>query len=429
MHDTSTTTTSFAYKAIQLQDGASGSGNNSLHHYRLTLILLCVGYFIDFYDLTIFSAGYVNIISELFAIHDTNAIQQLYLKITNYYTTGIFVGSILFGVLSDKYGRTAVIRYSILLYSLTIIASVFTHSIYLFTFLRFLSGVGLATEFATSSVLISEVFPQKYAARFTGVLYFCGILGGMVATYLSGISWKIMFLFGGGAGIILYVARKKILESGLFLSLDHSIHCGSVFGLFNGVDNIVKFIRLLILILPFFFLIAIMFIYPRFMPLQDNLSELIRVLLLGFFIGNLISTLGGNLSLNYIKDFRVYIGINTLAFGLILSIFPLVTRQWFLWYALLLGLLGGGLPSIWVQVVIRSYGINQRSTAANSLNACGRLSMIAYNMLASYWICNPQTFSRNCIIFVIILSMLVFVALFYTPNNYNNKMNYTEPLA
>ncbi|MFN7094911.1 MAG: MFS transporter, partial [Burkholderiales bacterium] len=136
------------------------TGTSSLNldkKYSLTLILLCIGYFIDFYDLTIFSAGYTNIIRDLFSVTDTEQIQLLYLKITNFYTAGIIIGSIIFGILGDKFGRITVVRYSILLYSLSIIASTFTHSLSLFIFLRFLAGAGLAAEFGTSSVLISEL--------------------------------------------------------------------------------------------------------------------------------------------------------------------------------------------------------------------------------------------------------------------------------
>ena len=39
---------------------------NNYRKYTLTIILLCVGYYIDFYDLTIFSASYTNIIKDLF---------------------------------------------------------------------------------------------------------------------------------------------------------------------------------------------------------------------------------------------------------------------------------------------------------------------------------------------------------------------------
>ena len=129
--------------------------------HLITIALLCLGYFLDFYDLTIFSSSYSQLIPEQFGIKDVSQIQLLYLKVSNFFTLGILCGSVLFGVMGDKFGRTSVIRYSILLYSISIILSVFVHNLPIFILLRFLSGAGLAIEFATSSIIITEFAGSK----------------------------------------------------------------------------------------------------------------------------------------------------------------------------------------------------------------------------------------------------------------------------
>ena len=61
-----------------MQTGTFVSDNfNKNNKYTLTLILLCFGYFIDFYDLTIFSASYVNVFRDSFKIYDISHTQQL----------------------------------------------------------------------------------------------------------------------------------------------------------------------------------------------------------------------------------------------------------------------------------------------------------------------------------------------------------------
>ena len=394
--------------------------------YIVTIILLCIGYFIDFYDLTIFSSSYVNVFRDAFQMHDTTQIQQLFLKISSIYTAGIFCGALFFGILGDKLGRTAMIRYSIALYSSAMILSVFTTSIPFFTFLRFISGFGLAAEFATSSVLINELLPVKYAARYNSLLYFCGILGGMTAIYLGAMSWKLLYLFGGIVGFVIYITRKKILESELFSNLQQKTQKGSVLQLFNSWRNILKFCRLWILIVPFNFLISIMFIYPKFMHLTGDLGDLTRELLTGFFIGNLISTLGSNYVINKFKDYRVFILINIILFSLVMPLFWLVNNQFFLMYAILLGLLGGGLPTVWIQLVVKSYGTNLRSTAANTIFAFGRFSCIGFNSIISVWMISAKTFNFNVLWMVILILSLVLLALYKTKNNYEANMQYIE---
>ncbi|APJ02556.1 MFS transporter [Silvanigrella aquatica] len=394
--------------------------------YKLTMILLCIGYFIDFYDLTIFSASYVDVFRDSFNIYEKADIQQLYLKISSFYTLGIFCGAIFFGIMGDKIGRTAMIRYCILIYSVAMILSIFTTSITLFTILRFISGAGLAAEFATSSVLINELLPSKSAAKYTSLLYFCGILGGMTATYLGSISWQMMYLFGGLSGIILYIARKKICESILFLNLNKNIAKGNPFQLFHGIPNILKFLRLLFLIIPFNFLISIMFIFPRFMNLSTDLSVSNKTLLTGFFIGNLISTVSCNLIINKFKDFRIFVLINIIIFSIVMPSFIFIPEKLFFPYTILLGLLGGGLPTVWIQIVVKSYGTNLRSTAANTLFAFGRLSGILFNTIIGFCLVTPENFHFSVTIMVVIIMIIVLIALLNTKNNYDVNMEYLE---
>ncbi|MBP9741961.1 MAG: MFS transporter [Burkholderiales bacterium] len=402
------------------------TGTTNHKQYTLTIILLCIGYFIDFYDLTIFSASYTNILHDLFNLQDHTSIQLLYLKITNCNTAGIIVGGLLFGILGDKFGRTTVIRYSILLYSLAIIASCFTKSIVLFSILRFLSGAGLATEFATSSVLISEMLPQHLAARSTAWLYFCGILGGITATFLGMLSWKIMFLCGGGSGLILFIARKRLFESPLYLQLPPKIKRGNIVKMFNKPPNLIKTIKLALLITPFYFVISIMFILPNFMQISAEFAHLVHILLIGFFIGNLISTLLSNYWVTSLRNFRLFFIVNSLAFFIILNSFSIVSQLWFFMYAFALGLLGGGLPSIWIQVVAKNYGTNQRNTATNTLYIIGRSCSIGFNLLISTWIVNPQNFNYYCIITTLIITVFSIIAAIRLKDTYGNNINYME---
>ena len=76
------------------------------------LLILCLGYFIDFYDLTVMSVSYVEMFKNQFGIVDSTDIQKMYFTINNIQMGGILVGAILFGMLADKFGRITVIKYS-----------------------------------------------------------------------------------------------------------------------------------------------------------------------------------------------------------------------------------------------------------------------------------------------------------------------------
>ena len=355
-----------------------------MNKFKFTLLLLCIGYFIDFYDLTIFSVSYNEIIVSLFNIKDINQIQSLFLMFTNFHTAGIIAGGIFFGVLGDKFGRAGMIKYSILIYSIAIIGGCYTHSLALFAFLRFLTGFGLATEYATSSVLIAELFAYNASNIAVGLLYLSGIFGGITATFLSGISWKIMFICGGIGGLVLYAMRGNLNESPLFQNIANTPK-GNLVYLLNNSNNLWKMFSLAVLILPFYFVVSVMLIMPRFMNLQMALSESIYKLLLGFFVGNILSTLIAVVFVKIVKDFRPYLFGNTLLFVILLLFARFIGYQQFTIYSLLIGCIGGGLPTLWIQIVAKNYGTNQRNTATNVIYIIGRASMIAFNIGISYF--------------------------------------------
>lgn len=389
----------------------------------LTIALLCFGYFIDFYDLTIFSACYTNVIKDLFNIQNSIEVQRLYLTISNFYTVGIIFGAITFGILGDKFGRSYIIRYSILIYSIAIILSVFTKSLSLFTFLRFVSGFGLATEFATSSVLIAELLSTKNTTVATKLLYLSGVMGGICAVYIGNkFSWQTMFLFGGVIGVILYVLRKKILESRLFLLTINSSR-GNFLSLINSPLQITKLLKLFILIIPFNFIITVMFMLPSFMPISFSLEKAISILLIGFFLGNIVSTFFCSYIVNYFKDYRSFIWLTLIIFLISVPAFIFVTDKVFFIYNFSLGLIGGGLPTIWIQMINKEYSTNIRNTASNTLYALGRASAVTFNLFFLNWIKSRQVFITNTIICVLVISILIIVVLFTSKNTYAKDLH------
>ena len=396
--------------------------------YRLTLILLCFGYFMDFYDLTIFSVSYNDLIRDLFAVTDPIAVQQLRIMITNWYTVGIFIGAITFGILGDKFGRTTVIRFSILLYSSATILSIFTHSIVVFTILRFLAGAGLACEFATSSVLIAELFTGKESSRASSLLYTSGVLGGIAATSLGFVSWEAMFIFGGLGGFALYFARKKIDESLVFIKSKQQnpeIRRGDLLLLINDRPKRIKLFKLLMLIVPYSLMITIMFIYPRYMNISYDMSYATKILLLGFFIGNIISSLLSSYIVNKLNNYTKYMWGSLIFFVILMPIFHLVTDHTLFIYACGLGLIGG-YPTVWIQIVSRSYGTNLRNSASNVLFALGRAFGIIFNLLTAYWLTNPDSIIFNLFIMTAIILIITMLCLYNTKDNYNKKMVFIE---
>lgn len=396
---------------------------------NITILLLCFGYFIDFYDLTILSTTYTSLIPQQFNITKQLDIQRLYLYITNWTTAGTLIGAIIWGVLGDKLGRSQVIKYSIIFYSIANILTIFTHSIILFCLLRFITGVGLTAEFAISNILITELLKDKQANFSAAILYIFGILGGVTATFLSFSHWQISFLFGGIVGILLYLARGNLLDSKLFNQLKQENHTrGNLISLINSPAKIVKLLKLSSGIFPYQLAITAMFIFPSFMNLHTQLSNAIEIILIGFFSGNLVSTYLSYHIISYFKNYPKYLIINIILLGLSLISFTYIGQrpEDLLIYAIIIGIFTGGYPVIWMQSVTRDFGTNVRSTATNLVSTMGNASKILINIILGYSLAIPSHTIYDIKLLIIIVISISILALVVTNNTYHARLDYIQ---
>jgi MFS family permease len=91
------------------------------------VIIAALGYFVDIYDLLLFSIVRVPSLKALGLSGDELLKQGIFL--INVQMAGLLVGGILWGVLGDKRGRLSVLFGSILLYSLANLANGFVSNV------------------------------------------------------------------------------------------------------------------------------------------------------------------------------------------------------------------------------------------------------------------------------------------------------------
>lgn len=387
------------------------------------LVILCLGYFIDFYDLTVFSVSYVDLLKQQFGIFDSTKIQQTYYLISNIQMVGILVGAIFFGILADKFGRITVIKYSILLYSLTTLLCIFVNNIYIFMLLRFLAYLALASEFAVSSVLIVEFFPPKLAAWGMSLLYILGVLGGMFATFLGVFSYKIMFIFGGFAGLGIYAFRRVLEESPYFIELytsDRFKNAGSIVFLLRNYSK--PLILNFLITLPYFFVITVMLALVKFIATDIDFASLVKMFLFGFFVGNIISCIFSGIYNQYFKSPNLFFIGNIIIFLTSIFAYRYISSNFIFLYGIFIGLIGGGYNIMWAQYAATEFPTEVRSLACNMIFALGRTSSIFFGIIFAYWITNESSFRMNVNILALVVAIMVLlIIMFYKREKILNK--------
>src|SRR6195952_4691838 len=147
--------------------------------FGLAVIVAALGYFVDIYDLLLFSIIRIPSLQS-FGL-DTAAISREGLRIINIQMLGLLAGGIFWGILGDKKGRLNVLYASIILYSLGNIANGFVHTVNQYAAVRFITGFGLAGELGAGITLVSELLSKEKRGIGTSLVAGIGLLGAVFA--------------------------------------------------------------------------------------------------------------------------------------------------------------------------------------------------------------------------------------------------------
>lgn len=181
----------------------------------LTVIVCGLGYFVDIYDLILFSIVRPESLTSIGV--SALEMQDASELILNAQMVGMLLGGAIFGALADKRGRLSVLLGSILMYSIMNIANAFVSSVEMYAVFRFFSGIGLAGELGVAITLVSEVMPKHSRGYGTTVVATLGVLGAVGAYLVHAFTdWRIAYIIGGVLGLCLLVMRVRIRESGMF---------------------------------------------------------------------------------------------------------------------------------------------------------------------------------------------------------------------
>jgi MFS family permease len=180
-----------------------------------TWLIAFAGWMFDFYDLVLFSFLLVPIGHEL----GLSATQEAWLL--GVALGGSGVGGILFGYLSDVYGRKRVMTWTICLYSLgTALTALATGPISLLVF-RLVTGLGVGGEWAVGHALLAESTPGRMRGRAAALLQAGEPVGVALAAVMGLLGapllgWRTVFLVSSASALLAFVVRRHVPESRLW---------------------------------------------------------------------------------------------------------------------------------------------------------------------------------------------------------------------
>ncbi len=184
-------------------------------HFKI-FFMSWAGWVFDFYDLMLFSFLLIPIGKEL---HLTD-IELSWVLGSSLAATAI--GGVIFGILSDKYGRKKVLQWTILTYSAGTFLCGISTSIWVLLFFRIITGLGVGGEWATGQTYIGETFPAKVRGRYgafmqTGApfgIVLASIVGGLLVNQLG---WRECFFVSILPAVLVVFMRRGLPESDVWI--------------------------------------------------------------------------------------------------------------------------------------------------------------------------------------------------------------------
>ena len=352
-----------------------------------TITVAALGYFVDVYDLLVFSVVRVSSLKDLGVPDDALLEQGLFLL--NVQMVGMLLGGICWGISGDRKGRLSVLLGSIFLYSIANIANGFVHSLEAYALWRFISGFGLAGELGAGITLVTECMSKESRGYGTTIVATIGVAGAVAAAIIGRMySWRTCFFIGGGLGLALLILRISVHESQLFRQLEANegnVRRGDLRQLLAPRERLFRYINCILVGLPIWYIVGILVtLCPEFgvaFGLSEPLSSGTAILYSygGFVIGDFLS---GAVS-QIIKSRRkaLYIFIIAMFTSVVAYLYlPHKSAGEVYWVLAVLGV-ASGYWAVFITTAAEQFGTNLRATVATTVPNFIRGSVVPISSL------------------------------------------------
>ena len=221
------------------------------------VLLAGLGYFVDIFDLLLFSVVRVPSLTDLGVGGQALEVGTMLLNVQ---LVGMMIGGVAWGMLGDRRGRLSVLFGSIFLYSAASLANAFVTSVPQYAVLRFIAGVGLAGELGAGLTLVVELLSPATRGAAAAIVATMGV-SGAVAAALAGelLSWRSCMVLGGLMGFALFALRLNVRESPMFDALRTARgERGNILRLFDNRERFLRYLRSILIGVPVWFTVGIL---------------------------------------------------------------------------------------------------------------------------------------------------------------------------
>ncbi len=358
--------------------------------FSIPVIVAALGYFVDIYDLLLFSIIRVKSLKGLGltdALLDTDG--KFIISIQMY---GLLLGGILWGMMGDRKGRLSVLFGSIVLYSIANIANGFVQTVNQYALARFIAGIGLAGELGAGITLVSELVPKEIRGKATSIVAGVGLTGAVAAYFVAhsfewmaqggntwaadmvtkGNDWRICYFIGGGLGLMLLLLRVSVFESGMYKNMEGAkVQKGNFLMFFTDGKRFKRYLLAILVGLPTWYVIGVLITFSKEFAERFGIKEKVdpgKAVMLAYVAISIGDVLIGFLS-NWMHSRKkaLYLFYAITIVSIIMYFFQYDGSATMMYGICMLMGFGTGFWALFVTMAAEHFGTNLRATAATTV--------------------------------------------------------------
>ena len=342
------------------------------HIFSLPVIVAALGYFVDIYDLVLFSIVRVPSLKALG--FSGQALIDNGVFLLNMQMAGMLAGGVLWGILGDRKGRLTIMFASICIYSLANLANAFATSLPAYAALRFIAGIGLAGELGAGITLVSEILHKNIRGYGTMLVASVGVSGAILANLVaSAFDWRTAYVIGGILGLLLLITRIRVAESGMFRAMGEKagMSRGNFLALFTDGERFRRYCNSIAIGIPIWFVVGVLITFSPEFALSLKITGVVSAgnavmfCYLGLIFGDFSSGFLSQLLQSRKKAITLFMLMTVAG----ISLYFLQNGHspaFFYGVCTLLGF-AGGYWAIFVTVAAEQFGTNLRATVATTV--------------------------------------------------------------
>jgi putative MFS transporter len=402
----------------------------------LPVIVAALGYFVDIYDLLLFTIVREPSLQGIGVIlTDKAQVLAASTRIINWQMVGLLIGGVIWGTIGDKKGRLSVLFGSIALYSVANFLTGYVQTVDQYAWARFVAGIGLAGELGAGITLVSELLPKEKRGVGTSLVAGIGLFGAVFAYFIYKFTndWRLCYKIGGGLGVFLLVLRISVAESGMFKQVkEQAVSRGNILMFFNNATRFRKYMMAILIGLPTWYVIGVLVnLSNRFAKelYGDNHIESGRAIMyayIGIAIGDILIGFVSQYFKSRKKALLLFYGMTIVFLALFFSNINSTDNAMYV----ICGLLGfsTGFWAIFVTMGAEQFGTNLRATAATTIpnmvrGALPLINLMFLNLFQQSW---GWGLIQSGIVTGVIIMVVTMIAFYFTDETFHKDLNYVE---